>query len=326
MNLPGSVPGAAKLVEYVLSGFSSVAGPLLAPWAARRKADAKRIEASGEADALRIVAAAQAEVAGELIAADLEVEGEVALNQTVEQAMHFNSQRRLGNIESVVRQAQEALGESEAPDTEPNHDWTARFFGQVQDISDEELQAIWAKILAGEVKRPGSVSLRTLSLLKDIDQVVATQFRALCSVATIIRAENAVIDARVPSLGGNAGSNALGDYGLGFGVLNVLNEHGLIIADYNSWFDYRICSGIPVEGGTNIVIPLAFQGRLWRLVPKDGVQLQGELPIHGVALTHAGQELASLVDLELKSDYAEALQAFFQKKGLHMVALEDVGP
>ena len=48
-----------------------------------------------------------------------------------------------------------------------------------------------------------------------------------------------MLDARVPSLGGNAAQNSLEAYGLGFGNLNVLNEHGLIIADYNSWFDDR---------------------------------------------------------------------------------------
>ena len=45
---------------------------------------------------------------------------------------------------------------------------------------------------------------------------------------------NQVIDARVPSLGGNAADNALQKYGLDFGNLNVLNEHGLIISDYRA--------------------------------------------------------------------------------------------
>ena len=48
-----------------------------------------------------------------------------------------------------------------------------------------------------------------------------------------------ILDARVPSLGRSAGENSLQQFGLSFRELNILNEHGLIIGEYNSWYDMK---------------------------------------------------------------------------------------
>ena len=73
----------------------------------------------------------------------------------------------------------------------------------------------------------------------NLDQATAKLSEKLCSACISLRPdENQFIDARVPSLGGDAAHNALEKYGLGFGNLNVLSEHGLVISDYNCWGDY----------------------------------------------------------------------------------------
>ena len=47
-------------------------------------------------------------------------------------------------------------------------DWFTRYFNIVQDISNEDIQDLWAKLLAGEIKQPGSFSYRTLETLKNM--------------------------------------------------------------------------------------------------------------------------------------------------------------
>ena len=74
------------------------------------------------------------------------------------------------NIEAVVNKAAVQLGDDLVADSEPDHDWTARFFTEVQDVTSEDLQSLWAKVLAGEVRKAKSTSIRTLSILKNIDQ------------------------------------------------------------------------------------------------------------------------------------------------------------
>jgi hypothetical protein len=55
-------------------------------------------------------------------------------------------------------------------DKEVDPDWIARFFEAAQDISSEQMQALWGRVLAGEVSRPGSYSLRTIETLKNLTQ------------------------------------------------------------------------------------------------------------------------------------------------------------
>ena len=46
-----------------------------------------------------------------------------------------------------------------------NFDWFYRFYDYAGKISDEEIQELWAKILAGEINEPGSFSFKTLNVM-----------------------------------------------------------------------------------------------------------------------------------------------------------------
>ena len=50
------------------------------------------------------------------------------------------------------------------------------FFDNAKDVSDEKMQKLWAKLLAGEVERPGRASLRTLDILRNMTQKEAELF------------------------------------------------------------------------------------------------------------------------------------------------------
>ncbi|WP_288561940.1 DUF2806 domain-containing protein [uncultured Odoribacter sp.] len=85
--------------------------------------------------------------------------------------------RKINNVKSVVEKATSHFMEEEKVSNEPvNTNWTNRFFSIVEDISDETLQDIWGRILAGEVKQPNSFSLRTLDLLRNVTKEEAELF------------------------------------------------------------------------------------------------------------------------------------------------------
>ena len=183
------------------------------------------------------------------------------------------------------------------------------------------MQKLWGKILAGEVERPGNTSIKTLGIPKNLDKAVATLFGKFCSTCVSIRPDGRIfMDARVPSLGGDAANNALKEYGLSYGNLNVLNEHGLIISDYNSWHDIRAAIGLAPAGvpSAMIRIPFSFQGKYWILVPTTQRDLNKEFRLSGVALTKSGQELSRVVELEAVDKFALDLRAYFKKNGLTM--------
>ena len=340
MDINIKVPALEKLLDYSASGVGSVAGSMLAPWKAGRDAKAKLVAARGEVEAQRIlaegravtmqiIASAQADARSALVSPDAVLQGELTIPDLVNQRIQFQEEKRQANIGSVVRNAASELEDGEVQDHEVDHDWTARFFNDVQDVSSEEMQKLWGRILAGEVERPGTTSIKTLGVLKNLDKAVAALFGKLCSTCVSIRPDGrSFLDARVPSLGGDAANNALKEYGLDYGNLNVLNEHGLIVSDYNSWYDIRATIGIAPVGvpPALIRIPFSFQGRYWVLVPTIQRDLSKEFRLSGVALTRSGRELSTIVELETEDKYALDLRKYFEKNGLTMTEVPSLEP
>ena len=173
------VPALEKLMDYAASGIGAVAGSMLGPWRARQAATVRRIEAEAESDSLKLIADARTKAPSQsLVESDNAEMGilEIGPDGGITQRIEFQEKKRQANIASVVRDAAADLGDKEVPEHEPDPDWTARFFDGVQDVSSEEMQKIWAKILAGEVETPGRTSLRTLSVLRNMSRDDARMF------------------------------------------------------------------------------------------------------------------------------------------------------
>ena len=67
-------------------------------------------------------------------------------------------------------------GEEPDDDQDVNPDWLNYFGGYAEKASTETARDLWAKILAGEIRRPGTFSLMTLRFLAEVDQEIATAF------------------------------------------------------------------------------------------------------------------------------------------------------
>lgn len=332
MDVNLNVKAVEKLVDYTASGIGSTASFLFSRMAARRDAEAKLIAAEGEARArtaladshattMQIIARAQADARSMLVSPEAVVSGEVSFDTVVEQRLQFQEQKRQSNIESVVKQAALELGDKEVQDHDVDHDWTARFFNDVQDVSSEQMQVLWAKILAGEVANPGSASIRTIGILKNLNQNVAKLFSEFCAMCIFLVHERVVIDARVPILGDFNKGNAFRDYGIDYGGLNLLNEHGLILSDYESWRDYNCCIAEWPSGQekTKAVYPFEFQGKHWVLIPTERQNAWSKFGLSGVALTASGAELAIMVETEANEAFATNLKEHFVTFRLQMV-------
>ena len=343
MDMGALVPGISKLADHAASGIGSVAGPMLASWKARREANAKLIAARGEVEAQRIlaegqattmqiIANAQANARAILVSPDSAVQGQIEFGKAVAQRIQFQEEKRQSNIAAVIGHAAQELGDREVQEHEVDHDWTARFFADVQDVSSEEMQQLWGRILAGEVERPGSTSFRTMSILKNLDRGTALSFRRLCSARMtpqiglwgggVERAGNEF----VLSLGGRAARNSLDKYGLSYNTLNRLNEHGLIIPEYDSELLHKILDSGLGRSPRWTSMAHGFQGHSWVLVPIDQRQGEQTIELSVILLTNSGMELAKVVDVEAMPEYQEAVADFFEKKGFRMLEVDFGAP
>ena len=243
------------------------------------------------------------------------------LDNHVFERIQFQEQKRLANTKSVIYKVTQELGDKEVPDQEPDHDWTARFFSSVQDVSSEEMQILWAKILAGQVERPDSTSLRTLSVLQEMDRNTAELFKKFCSMCIYMETRDGVYDGRVCSLGKKAGVNSLQSYGLNFMDLNRLHEYGLVISDYDSAMDYSISQQLKIKLSMppSSSLPFRFQDIWWYLMPFNNKNQVPDFKIIGPSLSISGMELSRVVECKQVPEFKEKLWNFFQTKNLRMM-------
>jgi len=223
----------------------------------------------------------------------------------------------LDQITDVALTALQASPESPAnaaPESEPiSDDWLNVFESEAANMSSESMQKLFGRILAGEIRRPSSYSIKTIKLMAQLDNRAAILFRLFCSLSLSLRdpRTNEVLDARVVSLQGNAAQNSLKVYGLPFDSLNTLHEYALIIPDYNSYGHYEVA----MARDMTTRLPLSYAGGKWGLVPKGGANTTNGLKLHGVALSRSGKEILPIVDIEPNEGYTGALNTYFDSLG-----------
>ena len=339
MEIGPLVSGISKLADYAASGIGSVAGPMLASWKARREANAKliaakgeveaqRILAEGQAHAIQIIASAQADARAILVSPDATVQGQLDFGAAITQRIQFQEEKRQSNIVAVIGQAAQELGDREVQDHEVDNDWTAQFFNNVQDVSSEEMQQLWAKVLAGEVESPGSTSFRTMSILRGLDRGTAALFRTLCSARMMPQiglGRGGVARAGIEfvlSLDGRAADNSLEEYGLSYTALNRLNEHGLIAPAYDSELQHKVLDSGLGRSRRWTSMAHGFQRRSWVLVPNDERQGDQTIKLGVILLTNSGMELAKAVDTEAMPKYQEAVDVFFERQGFRILEVD----
>ena len=311
------VSALKKLMEVVSSGIGSVAGSMLAPWW-NSKEGATRIQSDAAVNLPHIREEAMEE-AQVLATKGVTETGKVEFGDSIRRRTEFQERKRHANIISVVKRAAQQLEDMKAPELEPDHDWSARYFGDVQDVSSEEMQALWGEVLANEVLQPGRTSVRTLGILKNLDSTTARLFLRLCSLAVYLTGEDEkIFDARVPSLGKNAAQNSLDPYGITFDTLNRLNEHGLVISDYDSYLTYRVIDPSMDTHG----IELYHQGSRWDWIIEDDDVKELSVKLRGIALTIAGRELSGVVSPEPVPQYTDALKSYLHRN--HRVRMKPI--
>ena len=169
-DLAGLSKPLTKLIETIGEGINI----LSTPWQIKRNALA-------DAEAISMINASIQEIDGEVIYEGTNYSLKVkkgSIEQAAIQRMIYAEVDRQINLNSIYQKAATILQSKENISAEPvSRDWFVRFRGIAQDISEGEMQQLWARILAGEVETPHTYSYRALDFLKNIqlDEAVVIQ-------------------------------------------------------------------------------------------------------------------------------------------------------
>ncbi len=237
----------------------------------------------------RIVKRAQAEVAARVIGA----QGDVIAEDIAERArrrIERSEIRRQENIENISRLALRYLPGAVDPDPVVP-DWTSRFFECCADVSDEQMQTLWANLLAGEVAKPGSYSPRTLSVVQDMRPADAHAFTKFATFVWSVSQDRR--QEWFPML--RTWENTLQESGIGFNDLIQLEALGLLRVEHTQEFSIRINNGQVVN----------YYGADYRLTAKVDANPHLLVETGPYVLTHTGQELVPIAGGKPDEAYRE---------------------
>ena len=198
-----------------------------------------------------------------------------------------------------------------------SEDWFNIFEKEASQKSDEDMQRRFAKVLAGEIEKPGSHSIKAVKALGDMDQSMAKLFQRLCSMSVVIETlvDKSIYDIRVPSMGRDPGLNHLQKYGLSFQQITMLIEYELIAPTYGTRKDYKTCI---LDKEKNVADPFRHQGRYWILKPIPERSEKSGFMLGGVQLSYVGSQLFHIVEQIPTQQYTKDLKEFFAKQQLEM--------
>ena len=100
--------------------------------------------------------------------------GEAGIISPYEMKKSFN---RLKITEMAHNSIEENATEDNLVCQKPDNDWVRKFFDLAGEISDEDLQTYWAKLLAGEIQSPSSVARRTLDTFTKMTKEEIDRFK-----------------------------------------------------------------------------------------------------------------------------------------------------
>lgn len=220
-----------------------------------------------------------------------------ALAYRAEQRQLAESIRQERNIENVIGFASNEISQmddSNVSDEPVDADWITRLFHIVKDISSEEMQFVWGKILAGEIKRPGSFSLKTLDIIRNITRQDAEEFQRVAPL--VLQATNCQFIISSPDI--------LSQFGITFASVLGLDECGLLNSSGTLSVNLLV---------TNHQADTTYNKELFiHVIGTDEEKVEIPLGIH--TLTRAGCELIQILDYTANDAYCFAVAEEISKR------------
>lgn len=310
------VPGEALIIKLWETLAEKGIGAYLQPWHEKRLADTRNqirhdeivMLAKAQEKAKAIRATGSTAVTGELLLTNgptsnnenrieptLDLSGFSSIASNIEAA---DAVRKEINVCKAIIVAEEALMRDEHEPTEQtiDDDWLYSWRENAGRVSSEELQDLWGRILAGESKKPGSYSFRTLEFLKGLDKYEADLINRIAqfNVASIIfKNQN-----------------------------NILEREGVNYAELMALQDIGILSG--VESNTlHTVLNSTEQDRFMRVLVSgdraiflENPDAKKTLNVAAYKITSIGIQVLKLASVQSNFEYLEAIAKYFAGQDL----------
>ncbi|MDX4957827.1 DUF2806 domain-containing protein [Delftia acidovorans] len=247
-------------------------------------------------------------------------------SETIDEATQIYTARALGKDLNLLNVASNAVSElsrvanqtAVTPESESTItlDWLNSFASEAEKMSSEYMQKLFGKILAGEICKPRSFSIKTLRTVSEMDQEAAEFFASCCStVIKVIGRSNNVESTFFIDLDNDKSSQPL--------KYNDFVETGLfrILPDGTDLWKYihRIRDLDESARIDEDAFELSFQNRRWGIkvkleAPKNNIFYPDDAPsLMGLTLTKTGLELLPIISIDENPETLEKFRTALAK-------------
>lgn len=225
------------------------------------------------------------------------VDGKMHARERTPEALAYRAQQRqltesirqeqnLENVLGVAANEVRCLDDSAVSDNPVDDDWITRLFQIVKDVNSEEMQFVWGKILAGEIEQPGSFSLRTLDVIRNITKQDAEVFQKIVPLVMQTAGSQFI----------SSSSDILSQFGISYESILRLDECGLL----NSSGMLSINLYVTNHKDASVYN----KETLIHIIGTDAEEIKISFGVH--ALTRAGSELYKILDFTANNEYSSA--------------------
>ncbi len=166
------ISGRVKL--RAVAAFDRLMGSLIDIPTAKLEAISRRIRARSDHETKLI--ASETAVAKNSIEVDEELERIVGQNHLSSRIKYMTNKSTIAKLSIEHLSEEDFPGEGESEDTSVNEDWLNYFEQYAEKASSARMHDLWARVLAGEIRKPQSFSLVTLRFLAELDKEMASLF------------------------------------------------------------------------------------------------------------------------------------------------------
>lgn len=205
---------------------------------------------------------------------------ERALSNSVADA----ARKEINTSKSVIFAEDILANDSQIPPERPiDDDWLFTWRDLAGKVSTEDLQRLWGGILAGEVKSPGTYSIRTLEFLRGLSKSEAEQISQLARYVV----EGCILRSQ---------SKYLTEHGMPLSKLLKMQELGLLLGVEA----FGLTREFPTGTAAKFRLPLRSHGKAL-LVEDDDATKKLNLSVYH--LTKVGEQLMGLGSFEPDVEY-----------------------
>lgn len=110
--------------------------------------------------------------------------------------MTYTEYYKANNFLEIADKADRYYSENRTKKSDESYDfdWFIRFYESAGNISNEQMQDLWARILAGEISRPGSYSIHLIEILKNMNSKDAELFEKISSKSLCYRNDRFILN------------------------------------------------------------------------------------------------------------------------------------